>query len=190
MLELLLEENVCKDPAKPWISNRQIHVGFGTVLTFECQPTGSPLPWATDGERIETDGDPVLAGVIGQGTVVRVESQRTLGGVPLVKDGDGFFPRGELGVVDLAQVEDVTLDRAAGCAATFHDAPVSVDLPVFLSSVAAQEHMPTSYPEIRESRHGGRSALHGKSLLGADQSIGFPRKTDGRKGELPKIDAQ
>jgi hypothetical protein len=33
-LALLLEENVCKDPAKPWISNRQIHVGFGTVLTF------------------------------------------------------------------------------------------------------------------------------------------------------------
>jgi hypothetical protein len=30
----------------------------------------------------------------------------------------------------------------------------------------------------------GRSALHGKSLLGADQSIGFSRKTDGRKGEI------
>ena len=122
--------------------------------------------------------------MIGQGTVVRVESQRTLGGVPLVKDGDGFFPRGELGVVDLAQVEDVTLDRAAGCAATFHDAPVSVDLPVLLASMAAQEHRPTPHPEIRESRHGGRSALHGKSLLGAEQSIGFPRKTDGRKGEI------
>jgi hypothetical protein len=38
MLELLLEENVCKDPAKPWISNRQIHVGFGTVLTTTLAP--------------------------------------------------------------------------------------------------------------------------------------------------------
>jgi hypothetical protein len=43
MLELLLEENVCKDPAKPWISNRQIHVGFGTVLTTLGWYT--PPPW-------------------------------------------------------------------------------------------------------------------------------------------------
>jgi hypothetical protein len=34
-LGLLLEENVPKDPAKPWISNRQIYVGFGTVQTIE-----------------------------------------------------------------------------------------------------------------------------------------------------------
>jgi hypothetical protein len=32
-LALILEENVRKNPAKPWISNRQIYVGFGTVLT-------------------------------------------------------------------------------------------------------------------------------------------------------------
>jgi hypothetical protein len=32
-LALLLEENVRKDPAKPWISNWQVYVGFGTVLT-------------------------------------------------------------------------------------------------------------------------------------------------------------
>jgi hypothetical protein len=33
-LSLLLEENVRKDPAKPWISNWQVYVGFGTVLTL------------------------------------------------------------------------------------------------------------------------------------------------------------
>jgi hypothetical protein len=32
-LALILEENVRNNPAKPWISNRQIYVGFGTVLT-------------------------------------------------------------------------------------------------------------------------------------------------------------
>ena len=32
-LALILEENVRKSPAKPWISNRQIYVGSGTVLT-------------------------------------------------------------------------------------------------------------------------------------------------------------
>jgi hypothetical protein len=32
-LALISEENVRKNRAKPWISNRQIYVGFGTVLT-------------------------------------------------------------------------------------------------------------------------------------------------------------
>jgi hypothetical protein len=32
-LALFLEENVRKNLAKPWISNRQIYVGSGTVLT-------------------------------------------------------------------------------------------------------------------------------------------------------------
>jgi hypothetical protein len=32
-LALILEENARKNPAKPWISNRQIYVGSGTVLT-------------------------------------------------------------------------------------------------------------------------------------------------------------
>lgn len=34
-LALILEENARKNPAKPWISNRQIYVGSGTVLTCE-----------------------------------------------------------------------------------------------------------------------------------------------------------
>jgi hypothetical protein len=33
-LALISEENVRKNPAKPWISNRQLSVGSGTVLTF------------------------------------------------------------------------------------------------------------------------------------------------------------
>jgi hypothetical protein len=34
-LALILEENARKNPAKPWISNRQIYVDSGTVLTPE-----------------------------------------------------------------------------------------------------------------------------------------------------------
>jgi hypothetical protein len=33
-LALISEENVRTNRAKPWISNRQIYVGFGTVLTL------------------------------------------------------------------------------------------------------------------------------------------------------------
>ncbi len=32
-LALILEENIHKKPVKPWISNRQIYAGSGTVLT-------------------------------------------------------------------------------------------------------------------------------------------------------------
>ena len=70
-----------------------------------------------------------------------------------------------MGIVDLAQIKDVALNRTSESTATFHDAPVSVDLPVLLASMAAQEHRPTSYPEIREPRQGGRSALQRKSLV-------------------------
>ena len=77
-----------------------------------------------------------------------------------------------MGIVDLAQIKDVALNRTSESTATFHDAPVSVDLPVLLASMAAQEHRPTSYPEIREPRQGGRSALQRKSLVeGGKESI-------------------
>jgi hypothetical protein len=39
-LALISEENVRKNPAKPWISNRQIYVGSGKVLTISAAVTG------------------------------------------------------------------------------------------------------------------------------------------------------
>jgi len=38
-LARISEENVPKYPAKPWISNRQIYVGFGTLLTVRVTDT-------------------------------------------------------------------------------------------------------------------------------------------------------
>ena len=128
----------------------------------------------------------MLASMFGQWAVCRVESQRAFGGVLLVEDGDGLFPRGELGIVDLAQIKDMALNRASGSTATFHDAPVSVDLPVLLASMAAQEHRPTSYPEIREPRQGGRSALQRKSLVEGGQRVDFSSKTAGRLAQISK----
>jgi len=71
---------------------------------LQGEAAGTPLAWATDRDRIQADGNAVLPGVIGQGTIVRLEGQRALGGVPLVEDGDGLFPGGEPGIVDLAQI--------------------------------------------------------------------------------------
>jgi hypothetical protein len=89
-----------------------------------------------------------------------------------------------LGIVDLAQIKDVALNRTAGSTATFHDAPVSVDLPVLLASMAAQEHRPTSYPEIREPRQEVRSSLQRKSLAEGVQRVVFPSKTAGRLAQI------
>ena len=126
----------------------------------------------------------MLTSMFGQWSVGRVECQRTFGGVLLVEDGDGLFPRGELGIVDLAQIKDMALNRTSGSTATFHDAPVSVDLPVLLASMAAQEHRPASYPEIREPRQGVRSALQRKSLAEGVQKVVFPSKTADRPAQI------
>jgi hypothetical protein len=45
-LALILEENARKNPAKPWISNRQIYVGSGTVLTVFLPDQNLPLETA------------------------------------------------------------------------------------------------------------------------------------------------
>jgi hypothetical protein len=122
--------------------------------------------------------------MFGQWSVCRVKGQRAFGGVLLVEDGDGLFSGGELRIVDLAQIKDVALDRISGSTATFHDAPVSVNLPVLFASMAAQEHRPTSYPEIREPRQDGRPALLSKSLAKGVQRVVFPSKTVGRPAQI------
>ena len=50
--------------------------------------------------------------------------------------------------------------------------------------MAAQEHRPTSYPEIREPRQGGRSALQRKSLAEGIQRVVFPSITAGRLAQI------
>jgi hypothetical protein len=50
--------------------------------------------------------------------------------------------------------------------------------------MAAQEHRPASYPEIREPRQGVRSALQRKSLVEGVQKVVFPSKTAGRPAQI------
>jgi hypothetical protein len=47
-LALILEDNARKNPGKPWISNLQIYVGSGTVLTRNQTGTSKKHPSAAD----------------------------------------------------------------------------------------------------------------------------------------------
>jgi len=126
----------------------------------------------------------MLASMFGQRSVGRVEGRRAFGGVLLAEDGDGLFPKGELGIVDLAQMEDMALNRASGSTAAFHDASGSVDLPVLLASMAAQEQRPTSDPKIPELRQGGRSDPQRNSLAHGVQRVVLSMKTAGRSAQI------
>ena len=57
-----------------------------------------------------------------------------------VEDLDGFLPGGALGVVDLAQIEDVALHDATPDAAAFDDGPGAMRLAVLLARAALEKH--------------------------------------------------
>ena len=75
-----------------------------------------------------------------------------------------FFPGGFLPVVDLAQVEHVTLDDAiTGTALVLDDAPVAVRLAVFDPRLAAQKHLGRALYRENCGMEQGRSALQAVS---------------------------
>ena len=60
--------------------------------------------------------------------------------VLFIEDGDGLLPGGVLGVVDLAQVEDVALHHVASDAAALDDRPGAMLLAVLLARAAFEKH--------------------------------------------------
>jgi hypothetical protein len=60
--------------------------------------------------------------------------------VVLVEDFDGLLPGGALGIVDLAQVEDVTQHDRASDAAALDDGPGAMLLAVLFAGAALEKH--------------------------------------------------
>jgi len=86
--------------------------------------------------------------------------ERALAGLAVlfVEDTDGLLPGGALGVVDLAQVEDVPLRHAAPDAAALDNRPGAMLLAVLLSGAALEKHAASVALSRRMRR--GKSPLH------------------------------
>jgi len=73
--------------------------------------------------------------------------------VVFIEDVNGLLPGGALGVVDLAQVEDVPLHHAASNAAALDDGPGTVFLAVLVARAALEKHA-TSVAPLRRVKRG------------------------------------
>jgi hypothetical protein len=75
-------------------------------------------------------------------------------GLPLlfIEDRDGLLPGGALRIVDLAQIENVTLDDCVSEAATLDDGPGAMLLAVLLSGAALEKHETSVAETGREGR--------------------------------------
>jgi hypothetical protein len=80
--------------------------------------------------------------------------ERTLAGLAVlfIEDGNGLLPGGALGIVDLAQVEDVPLHHAAPDAAALDDRPGARLLAVLFARAAFEKHATSVAPSRREKR--------------------------------------
>ena len=90
----------------------------------------------------------------GQGRRAVGGKERTLAGLAVVfiEDGNGLLPGGALGIVDLAQVEDVPLHHAPPDAAALDDRPGAMLLAIFFARAALEKHAPSVAPLRRVKR--------------------------------------
>ena len=114
-----------------------VQVKFAPELI--AQPARAPGTGTAEPELGEL---PLHGGRVGGGRRAVVGEKRALAGpaVVLVKDVDGLLPGGALGVVDLAQIEDVTLHDAAPQAAALDDGPGAMLFAVLLALAALEKH--------------------------------------------------
>jgi hypothetical protein len=104
---------------------------------LQRQPARTPLAWAFQAQLGEPHADRV-------DIVIRQRSDRKQSHLPaptFVEDFHRLAPRLALTGIDFAQVEHLPLgDPAIAQTPVLHDIPVFVDLAIFLSTIAAQEH--------------------------------------------------
>jgi hypothetical protein len=83
---------------------------------------------------------------------------------------DAAPPRRRLTVVDLAEIENVTLnDAAAAHPPVLDNAPVAMALAVLVPGLAAKKHAPKTLATNQPGQP-GRSALHPQSALQAQEN--------------------
>lgn len=78
-------------------------------------------------------------GAGGGGAVLGKERARAGLAVVLIEDVDGLLPGGALGVVDLAQIEDMALPDGVAAATAFDDGPRAMPLAVLFAGAAFEK---------------------------------------------------
>ena len=123
------------------------------------EPAAAPLPRPAEPHLRELEADhgvvrrQALAAILGK---QRDAARSRRSGL---HDFDRASPGQLLGIIDLAKIQHLLLDRsAAGDTAVFHDTPVSVFLTVLPARFEAQEHDVEDYPRNGECWKRGRSA--------------------------------
>ena len=125
---------------------------------FVAQPTGAPLAGMLESQGVQVYVDGLRAAGFRR-AVGGKQGDLAMVAAVLVEDGDGFLRGTALGIVDLAQIEDVALgDLAVGIAATLDDGPGAVLLPTLrrvLRFRNTRDDLPA--PEAGEKRLGRHS---------------------------------
>jgi len=115
--------------------------GVQLEFTPELIPEPAGAPGAGPGE-LQLVQAHLHGGRVGGGGSAVLGKERALAGVALlfIEDLDGLLPGGVLGIVDLAQVENVTLRHRAPDAAAFDNGPGAMLLAVLFSGAAFEKH--------------------------------------------------
>jgi hypothetical protein len=104
------------------------------------QPARAPLARPLQPKLGELDADNAVVRQKLFAAILGKQRQRRRALFAFFEDFDRPAPRPFLAVVDLAQIEDVTLHHAAAGALVLHKAEIAMDLAVLLANRGAQKH--------------------------------------------------
>ena len=125
------------------------------------QPAPTPLPWPVHAELLDVDPDRLAVQFRGFASIGEKRHRRR-STIPL-QHLDGPAPRRPLAVVDLTQIQHLTLNHTpVAVAAVLHHAPVPVLFAVFETSLGAHEQGAIACPNHTPNQ-GPRSALQPNS---------------------------
>ena len=131
-------------PARPLAAGRQPRLPEGVQLQQVPQPTRqparAPLARAAQLQSAQLDLDH-RAGQFRRLAVLREQGHLRRRAAVLIKDLNGLAPGRPLGVVDLPQIQHVTLHHPpVGHTTVLHHTPVAVLFAVLLARLGSQEH--------------------------------------------------
>jgi hypothetical protein len=124
-------------------------IQFKMLIEVARKPTRAPLPRAMQLHRIQPDLYPIVLGMLWHRG--RKQRQLLMALALFVEGLDQSAPRVVLAVVDLAEIQDRSLDHpAAGATLALHNTPIAILFAVSASLGESQVHDAEFYRKIRD----------------------------------------